>query len=243
MFNHWMRNKNFAVLKGILSAALLIGTTTQAATYPANSTTSCTGPKNCTLESWGIDLNDNTGYSWQVSAAQASAASVYIKAASLSGTRSMSLWVNNTRVATLSINSTTAPRPTGAELSAVSVQLISGNNTIELRDTENTSEFDVHHLRVETTGSSSSVSSSLSSSSISSSATPSALSLSITNNSGRAYIGETVNLSAAVSSGSGWQYSWKLIQDGTYNRKDIYDLIWNSTWEKGEPNSGQRPGY
>lgn len=232
MFNHWMRNKNFAVLKGILSAALLIGTTVQAATYPANSTNNCTGPKNCTLESWGIDLNDNTGYSWQVSAAQASAASVYIKAASLSGSRSMSLWVNNTKVATLSVNSTTAPRPTGAELSAVSVQLISGTNTIELRDTENTTEFDVHHLRVETTtSSSSSVSSSLSSSSSSSSATPSALSLSITNNSGRAYINEAVNLSAAVSSGTGWTYSWKLIEDGTYKRTDIHDLTWNSNWD------------
>lgn len=254
MFDHWMRNNRFAVLKGILSAALLIGTTTQAATYPANSTTSCTGPKNCTLESWGIDLNDNTGYSWQVSAAQASAASVYIKAASLSGTRSMSLWVNNTRVATLSINSTTAPRPTGAELSAVSVQLISGNNTIELRDTENTSEFDVHQLRVETayssssstTVSSSSVSSSrISSSSISSSSissTPPILALNITNNGGRAYINETVNLSAAVSTGTGWTYSWKLIEDGTYKRTDIHDLTWNSNWDSSCQDSaiGQR---
>lgn len=239
MFNHWMRNKNFAVLKSILSTALLIGATAQAATYPANSTSNCTGPKNCTLESWGIDLNDNTGYSWQISAAQASAANVYVKVASLSGSRSMSLWVNNANVATLSTNSTTAPRPTGAELSAVSVQLISGTNTIELRDTENTTEFDVHHLRVETVSSSSS---SLSSSSSSSSA-PATLALNITNNSGRAYNNETVNLSAAVSSGTGWTYSWKLIQDGTYNRKDIYDLIWNSTWERGEPNSGQRPGY
>lgn len=230
MLSHWMRNTNFAALKGILSAVLLIvGATAQAATYPANSTNNCTGPKNCTLESWGIDLNDNTGYAWQVSVTQASAANVYIKAASLSGTRAMSLWVNNIRVATLSINSTTAPRPTGTELSAVSVQLISGTNTIELRDTENTTEFDAHHLRVETAV----APSSSSSSSSSATSTSAALSLSITNNSGRTYVSEQVSLSAAISSGSGWQYSWKLIGDGTYNRKDIYDLTWNSSWENG----------
>ncbi len=59
------------------------------------------------------------------------------------------------------------------------------------------------------------------------------LSLNITNNSGRAYVSETVNLSATATPGTGWQYSWKLIGDGTYYRKDIYDLTWNSSWEQG----------
>ncbi|HWV16097.1 MAG TPA: NPCBM/NEW2 domain-containing protein [Cellvibrio sp.] len=56
------------------------------------------------------------------------------------------------------------------------------------------------------------------------------MTLSVANNNGRAYAGEAVSLNATITSGSAWQYEWKLIEDGTYNRKDIYDLTWDSDW-------------
>lgn len=231
MFSTMKRRKTEVLLKSLLAGAVLFIASSAHATVYGVTSANCTGPKNCTQESWGVDLNDNTGYQWQISAGQTTNANLYIKVASLSGSRSMSLWVNNARIATLTTNSTASPRPTGTELGSYPAQLNSGTNTIEIRDTENTTEFDVHHLRVETVSSSSSTPPSSSSSS--SSAPSTTLSLNITNNSGRAYVNETANLTAAVSAGTGWQYSWKLIGDGTYNRKEIYDLTWNASWETG----------
>lgn len=82
-----------------------------------------------------------------------------------------------------------------------------------------------------------------SSSSSSSSSLAPTLSLKLGASDGRAYVNETASLNASVSSGTGWQYQWKLIQDDSYNRKDIYDLTWNSQWEYADcqPTSmGQR---
>jgi|GEM_PF-4123960 len=77
--------------------------------------------------------------------------------------------------------------------------------------------------------SSSAISSSVSSSSVvvSSSSSSLTMTLNVAASDGRVYANETASLNASISSGTGWQYQWKLIQDETYNRKDIYDLTWN----------------
>ncbi|KYF86627.1 hypothetical protein BE20_00305 [Sorangium cellulosum] len=111
----------------------------------------CTGGANCTNESWGVDLNDNTGFVWNVAGGAGGNADLYVKIAVLSQTRAMSLWLNGSQIAVVTSNATESPRPTGKELGPFPVTLQAGNNTVELRDTQGTAEFDVHSLRVEPT--------------------------------------------------------------------------------------------
>ncbi|WP_437834200.1 hypothetical protein [Sorangium sp. So ce1153] len=109
----------------------------------------CTGSANCTNESWGIDLNDNTGFIWNVSGSIGSDVDLYVKVAVPSQTRAMSLWLNGSQISVITSTATESPRPSGREFGPFSVTLQAGNNTVELRDTQGTAELDVHSLRVE----------------------------------------------------------------------------------------------
>ena len=137
------------------------------ATIAANSTSNCFttngAAPSCTLQSWGIDLNDHTGYRWAVNGGTGGSAQVYFRVATLTGTRSMSIWANGRSIAVppatktvVSTSSTQSPRPAGSEIGPLNVSLNSGNNTVELRDTEGTAELDVIQLRVVGTSSTSS---------------------------------------------------------------------------------------
>jgi hypothetical protein len=44
-----------------------------------------------------------------------------------------------------------------------------------------------------------------------------------------AYINEPVYLWASISEGSDWKYQWRLIEDGNYQRRDAFGLIWDSS--------------
>lgn len=117
---------------------------------PANSTAGCTGAGNCTVESWGVDLNTDTGYQWNVAGgAVGGSASLFFRVAALSGTRSMGLTVNGTQVAVITANATDSPRPGGREVGPYAVSLVPGNNVVALVDDQGTDELDVHYLRVE----------------------------------------------------------------------------------------------
>lgn len=117
--------------------------------YPANSAEGCTGGKKCVVQSWGVDLNQNTGYQWSPVAGAGNIAELYVTTASASGTRSMSLWANDTLVTVLTINKKDAKRPKGNEFGPFHVMLLPGNNnTVELRDTESSSELDAIAIRV-----------------------------------------------------------------------------------------------
>jgi YD repeat-containing protein len=120
------------------------------ATYSASAvgTAGCTGSANCTLESWGVDLNEGSGFRWTVNGGTGGQAQLYVKVAAATSTRSMSLWVNNVRVGTITANPNEAPRPVGKEYGPLVVQLGAGNNTVELRDTEGQGEFDAHSVRL-----------------------------------------------------------------------------------------------
>ncbi|HKY37343.1 MAG TPA: hypothetical protein VJN18_15480 [Polyangiaceae bacterium] len=120
------------------------------ATYKATSTSGCTGSApNCVAQPWGIDLNDNTGYKWTVDGGTGGLSNLYVKVASPSGTRRMSLWVNGTQISVLQTNSTESPRPTGKEFGPFTATLRSGTNIIELKDDQGTAELDAHHVRLD----------------------------------------------------------------------------------------------
>ncbi len=106
----------------------------------------CTGQKNCTEESWGVDLNGGTGYRWSVDGGIGGISNLNFKLGSLSGSRSMSLWVNNQRISTITVGAADAPRGIGKEYGPYNATLNRGQNSVELRDTENTDEFDVFYL-------------------------------------------------------------------------------------------------
>ncbi|WP_437730186.1 hypothetical protein [Sorangium sp. So ce1335] len=154
-----MRLKHLPYTSTAIASLLLIGAagSAHAAVYPASSSSGgpgvsgCTGSAACTNESWGVDLNDNTGFSWSVAGGAGGGADLYVKVAVLSQTRAMSLWLNGTQIAVITSTATESPRPTGKELGPFPVTLQAGANTVELRDTQGTAEFDVHSLRVEPT--------------------------------------------------------------------------------------------
>lgn len=124
-------------------------------------TSSCTAntsaPINCTQEPGEnnsfsddyIDLNEGTGYKWVVAGGTGGSARLTFTVASPGGTRSMSLWINDVRVpnANVSMSVTNGPRGTGAEVDLNGV-LLPGENTVELRDTQNTMELDIFSLSV-----------------------------------------------------------------------------------------------
>ncbi|WP_437284293.1 hypothetical protein [Sorangium sp. So ce406] len=154
-----MRLKHLPFSSTAIASLLLIGASgsAQAAVYPASSSSGgpgvsgCTGSANCTNESWGVDLNDNTGFSWSVAGGAGGGADLYVKVAVLSQTRAMSLWLNGSQISVITTTATESPRPTGKEFGPFPVTLLAGTNTVELRDTQGTTEFDVHSLRVEPT--------------------------------------------------------------------------------------------
>lgn len=83
---------------------------------------------------------------------------------------------------------------------------------------------------------SSSISSSITSSFYSSSTASSSLAMSsfsgtldITMSTQDAYINEPVYLRANISDGSDWSYNWRVINDGVYQRKDLFGLTWDSS--------------
>lgn len=149
--------KSSSILSSTVASLVLLGAmgSAHATVYPASSfsggpgASGCTGSKNCTNESWGIDLNDNTGFIWNVPGNTSGDADLYVKIAVLSQTRAMSLWLNGNQIAVITSNSTESPRPSGKEFGPFSVSLQTGNNTVEVRDNQGTMEFDVHSLRVE----------------------------------------------------------------------------------------------
>jgi uncharacterized repeat protein (TIGR03806 family) len=121
----------------------------------------CTGADACTDQAWGVDLNGDTGFAWSVAGGTGGVAEVYVQVAVPGGgTRAMSFWVNGVSTAIIFADATGSPRPTGQEFGPYPAVLAAGTNTLELRDTEGTAEFDVHHLRIEGSTSPSSNSSS-----------------------------------------------------------------------------------
>ncbi|WP_438015624.1 hypothetical protein WMF18_32820 [Sorangium sp. So ce315] len=152
-----MRLKHLPCASTAIASLLLLGAagSAHAAVYPASSSSGgpgvsgCTGGANCTNESWGVDLNDNTGFIWNVAGGAGGDVDLYVKIAVLSQTRAMSLWLNGSQISVITSNATESPRPSGKEIGPFSVTLQAGNNTVELRDTQGTAEFDVHSLRVE----------------------------------------------------------------------------------------------
>lgn len=120
------------------------------ATYPQTGVSACTGAKNCTNAGAYVDLNADTGYAWTVAGGNGGRANLYFKVSSATGTRSMSLWRNGVNTGLIvSATDATAPRPAGAEVGPFAVTLVSGNNVIELRDTQGTNELDVYAVRVD----------------------------------------------------------------------------------------------
>ncbi|WP_437727540.1 hypothetical protein [Sorangium sp. So ce861] len=154
-----MRLKHLPYTSTAIASVLLLGAvgSAHAAVYPASSSSGgpgvsgCTGGANCTNESWGVDLNDNTGFSWNVAGGAGGSADLYVKIAVPSQTRAMSLWLNGSQITVITSTATESPRPSGKELGPFPVTLQAGNNTVELRDTQGTAEFDAHSLRVEPT--------------------------------------------------------------------------------------------
>jgi hypothetical protein len=118
-------------------------------TYFAQDISGCTGNDDCTDQTWGIDVNANTGHLWSASGGEnGGPAKLYVKVASPSGTRSMGLTLNGTSVGVVTTTSTASPRPTGSELGPFNVTLLSGSNTVELLDNQGTAELDVHSVRI-----------------------------------------------------------------------------------------------
>ena len=102
---------------------------------------------NCTDEGEWMDLNGDTGFRWTIAGGTGGSIRLSVKAGALSGTRSMSLWVNGAEVGIVTVESSWAPRGTGAEVHLPAF-LQPGDNVIELKDTEGTMELDLYHLRV-----------------------------------------------------------------------------------------------
>lgn len=160
----------------------------------------CTWSGNCTDEGWGIDLNDNAGYMWDVSGDEVKV-NLYLKLASFSGTRKMSLVVNGQEISVISVSNTDAPRPSGAEYGPYVVTFQPGNNRIELQDTEGTWEFDVHHLRIEN-------SNTVEDEKIDT-----------------VHIDQFIRLTAAVTDDD-WDYSWKITHAEDYRRELSPYVTW-----------------
>lgn len=102
---------------------------------------------NCTDEGDWMDLNEDTGFKWTIAGGTGGSIRLSVKAGALSGTRSMSLWVNGSEVGIVTVESSWAPRGTGAEVHLPAF-LQPGDNVIELKDTEGTMELDLFYLRV-----------------------------------------------------------------------------------------------
>jgi hypothetical protein len=120
------------------------------ALMPANSAGACTGAADCTVETWGVDLNGGTGYLWNVDGgATGGPAELFLGVAVPNGNRAMGLLVNGAPVTVISTNATDSPRPAGKEFGPFAVTLNPGNNIVELVDDQGTAELDVHYLRVE----------------------------------------------------------------------------------------------
>ena len=95
-----------------------------------------------------VDGNGGFNISWSYNAASAGQATIKFAVAAPSGTRKLGVFVNNSKVGVLS---TSAPRYNWEEL-AFTANLVSGNNTIELRDTESAAEPDVDYVKIEVGG-------------------------------------------------------------------------------------------
>ena len=141
-----MTHRLLALALATISSSALATNYTTLTTNGGPGINGCTQQNNCTEESWGIDLNNNTGYQWQIDGGTGGASDLRLKLGALSGNRSMSLWVNNQKLTTIHVSSNEAPRGTGKEYGPFAATLNSGTNTVELRDTENSAEFDVFYL-------------------------------------------------------------------------------------------------
>ena len=97
-----------------------------------------------------VDGNGSFNITWNYTAASTGPVTLKFAVASPGGTRKMGVFVNNG--SKQGVLSTSAPRYNWEEKS-FTVNLISGANTIELRDTESASEPDVDYLIVEGGGS------------------------------------------------------------------------------------------
>lgn len=91
-----------------------------------------------------VDGNAGFNISWTYNASAAGNHVLDFSVASPSGSRSMGVFVNNSKVGTI----TTSAARYSWEIQSVTASLNSGNNTIELRDTENTNEPDVDYVEV-----------------------------------------------------------------------------------------------
>jgi hypothetical protein len=105
---------------------------------------------NCTSGGTYVDLNNGSVLKFlNVSGGSGGSATLRFSLSAPSGTRKMGVFVNNTKVGTVS---NTTVRPTFAEVSVTATLSAGAANTVELRDTEGAAEPDVAYLKVATGG-------------------------------------------------------------------------------------------
>jgi hypothetical protein len=114
-------------------------------TYVANSSANC-----ALLNSNAIDLNTNTGYRWRTNYTKSTQVRLSFKVGVNAGTRKMGVYVNNIKIAVITATAQDSPRPAGKVFTVTPVATLNaGTNTIELRDSEGTEEFDVFYAQVD----------------------------------------------------------------------------------------------
>ncbi|MGB3619673.1 MAG: G8 domain-containing protein [Catalinimonas sp.] len=91
-----------------------------------------------------VDLNTNGSLSWSYQAPQAGSQTLSFAIIAPSGSRSMGVFVNNSKVGVIS----TTNRRFDWDVESVQAGLNQGSNQIELRDSEGTPELDVDYLEV-----------------------------------------------------------------------------------------------
>ncbi len=95
-----------------------------------------------------IDLNDNTGYQFTIQS-DGGPTQLFPKIGVNSGTRSMDFYVDNVLVQQITSDPIATPRPAGAEVGPITVNLVPGYHSVEFRDIgPSSAELDVLSLRV-----------------------------------------------------------------------------------------------
>lgn len=104
---------------------------------------------NCTNGGTYVDLNNGSVLKFLNVSGSGGSATLRFSLSAPSGTRKMGVYVNDTKVGTVS---NTTVRPTFAEVSVTATLPAGSTNKVELRDTEDAAEPDVAYLKVVTGG-------------------------------------------------------------------------------------------
>lgn len=94
-----------------------------------------------------VDCNAGATISWPFTDTAGGAADLNLRVKSSSGTRTMGVFVNNSKIGTFSTSSTSW------EIKSFPATLQAGNNTVQVRDSEGANEADVDYLKVVVSGS------------------------------------------------------------------------------------------